>query len=298
MLFSTETYSIMRKLGIEQGIKTLMDAGFPALDMSFFLSLSEFYNEPNPVELAKKLRAEADARGVIFNQAHAPFNPKDTALENCSTHFPRVFEFASILGVKNIVVHPIETQSYREDPQKALEINMKYYRSIAPLARENGLHIAIENMWSRHPRQKNLIVDSTCADPAELCLYYDTLNDPDVFTICLDLGHVALCGREPKDAIHTIGSKRLGAIHAHDVDYLSDMHTLPGLSHLDYDAIARALAEIDYQGDFTLESDTFLGGFPDEVLPDAARLMAATARHWAQKVEAYKKELLEKEQPI
>lgn len=290
MLFSTETYSTMRKLGIEQGIKTLMDAGFPALDMSFFLSLTEFYNEPNPTELAKRLRAEADARGVIFNQAHAPFNPKDTALENCSTHFPRVFEFASILGVKNIVVHPIETKFYQDDTKQALEINMAYYSSLAPLARENGLRIALENMWSVHPRQKKLIVDCTCADPAELCLYYDTLNDPEVFTVCLDLGHVAICGREPQDAIRRIGGKRLGAIHAHDVDYLNDMHTLPGLSKLDYDAIARALAEIDYQGDFTLESDTFLGGFPNEVLPAATHLMAETARHWANKIEEYKRE--------
>ena len=290
MLFSTESYSMMRKLGIEQGIKTLMDAGFPALDMSFFLSLSEFYEHPHPMELAKRLRTEADARGVIFNQAHAPFNPKDTVLENCSTHFPRVFEFASILGVRNIVVHPIETQNYQKDPQEAFEINMKYYRSIAPLARENGLRIAIENMWMRHPRQKNLIVDSTCADPAELCLYYDTLNDPDIFTICLDLGHVALCGREPADMIRAIGSERLGAIHAHDVDYLNDVHTLPGLSKLDYDAIARALAEIDYKGDFTLECDTFLTNLPNEVVPDAARLMSAIARHWANKIEEYKRE--------
>lgn len=290
MLFSTETSSAIKKLGIEKGIETLMDAGFPALDMSFFLSLPDFYNAPDAKDLAKKLRAMADARGVVFNQAHAPFNPKDTVAENCSTRFPRVFEFASILGVKNIVVHPIETQSYQNDVQRALEVNMEYYRSLAPLARENGVRIAIENMWSVHPRQRHRIADCTCSDPAEHCLFYDALNDPDVFTLCLDLGHVALCYREPEDAIRAIGGERLGALHVHDVDYLKDLHTLPGLSKLNFDAIARALADIDYKGDFTLEADTFLGGFPNEVLPSAARLMADTARYWANKIEEYKHE--------
>ena len=288
MLFSTETASTIKKLGIEKGIETLMDAGFTALDMSFFLSLPDFYNAPDAKELAKKLRAMADARGVVFNQAHAPFNPKDTAHENCSPRFPRVFEFASILGVKNIVVHPIETVNYQKDVQEAFDINMEYYRSLAPLARDNGLRIAIENMWSVHPRQRHLIADCTCADPKEMCLYYDTLNDPDVFTLCLDLGHVAICQREPEDAIRAIGGKRLGALHVHDVDYLKDLHTLPGLAKLDFDAIVRALADIDYRGEFTLEADAFLGGFPAELVPIGTRMMAETARHWANKFEEYK----------
>ncbi len=290
MLFSTETASTIKKLGIEKGIETLMDAGFTALDMSFFLSLPDFYNAPDAKELARKLRAMADARGVVFNQAHAPFNPKDTLQENCSPRFPRVFEFASILGVKNIVVHPIETMNYQKDPQEAFEINMNYYGALAPLARENGLRIAIENMWSVHPRQRHLIADCTCADPKEMCLYYDALNDPDTFTLCLDLGHVAICQREPADAIRAIGGKRLGALHVHDVDYLNDLHTLPGLSRLDFDTIARALADVDYKGDFTLEADSFLAGFPAQLVPTATRLMAETARYWADKIDEYKRE--------
>ncbi len=36
-------------------------------------------------------------------------------------------------------------------------------------------------------------------DVFELVALYETLNDPEAFTICLDIGHVALCGREPWD---------------------------------------------------------------------------------------------------
>ena len=288
MLFSTETGSIIKRVGVADGIRILMDAGFPALDMSFPLSLSDFYNAPDALVLAKKLRAEADARGVIFNQAHAPFAPTDTLEESCSTLFPRVFAFASVLGVRNIVVHPIEPLDYYQDPKKTFEDNMAYYSAIAPLARDNGLRIAIENMWTEHPRQKNLIVDSTCGDPDELCRYYDTLNAPDTFTVCMDIGHAAICHREPADVIRKVGGKRLGAIHAQDVDYLTDMHALPGLSKLDFDTIARALADVDYTGEFTLEAVSHLKGFPADLLPSAARLMADTGRYWANKIEEYK----------
>ena len=290
MLFSTETGSIVQKLGVRDGVRALMDAGFPALDMSFFLSLPDFYNAPDATALAKELRAEADARGVIFNQAHAPFYYKDTLTENCSPRFPRVFEFAAILGVKSIVVHPIETRLYQGREKENFEKNVAYYSSLAPLAKANGLRIAIENMWTVHPKQSKRIADCVCSDPAEMIRYYDTLNDPDTFTLCLDVGHAAICNREPQDVIRTLGGTRLGALHVHDVDYLDDLHTLPGLSKLNFDAICRALAEVDYKGEFTLEADAFLRDLPNEVLPTAARLMADVARHWADRIEEYKRE--------
>ena len=46
MLFSTETYSIMRKLGIEQGIKTLMDAGKAMMADGTLLDFSIFPVQP------------------------------------------------------------------------------------------------------------------------------------------------------------------------------------------------------------------------------------------------------------
>ena len=91
--------------------------------------------------------------------------------------------------------------------------------------------------------------------------------------------------------MHIIGHDRLGAIHAHDVDYVNDLHTLPGVSKLDYNAICRALAEVDYQGDFTLEAESFSKKYPTDYLPTVIRFMADTARYYANKIEEYKKEI-------
>lgn len=35
------------------------------------------------------------------------------------------------------------------------------------------------------------------------------------------------------------------------------MHTLPGLSEINFDEVMKALKDIDYKGDFTFETDHF-----------------------------------------
>jgi sugar phosphate isomerase/epimerase len=56
----------------------------------------------------------------------------------------------------------------------------------------------------------------------------------------------------------------LHALHVHDNDYIDDRHTLPGLGRMDWEEIMKALAEIDYDGDFTYEADNFLVNIPRE----------------------------------
>jgi sugar phosphate isomerase/epimerase len=291
MLFSTNTTFATDRpdLGLFGGVEILIDGGFPALDLSFFNY--DFVMQDDYVNRAKSLRSLAQSHGAIFNQAHAPFGG---GYEKYTTqtvpNLPRIFEFAGICGVKNIVVHPLQDGRYYGREEEFFERNMEFYSKLAPYAKSCGVKIAIENMWQRHPVTK-AIVDDVCANPTELVRYYDTLSDPDAFTVCLDLGHVAICGREPEDAVRTIGHDRLGAIHAHDVDYVNDLHTLPGVSKLDYNAICHALADIDYQGDFTLEAESFAKKYPTDHLPAVIRFMADTARYYANKIEEYKKEL-------
>ena len=289
MLYSTNTTITIDRpsIGLIKGIEMFIDAGFPALDMSLFKYA--FVMASDYKTTARELKALADSKGVIFNQAHAPFGGGfDKYTTETVPNLPRVFEFCGLLGVKNVVVHPLQRGRYYGQEEILFEMNMEFYSRLAPFAKDSGIKIAIENMWHNDPHNGR-IVDDTCADPHELVKYYDTLNDPEAFTVCLDLGHVGICGREPEDAIRIIGRERLGAIHAHDVDYVNDLHTLPGLGKMNYDEICKALAEIDYQGEFTLESEKFGRNFPDEHLPSALRFMAETASFYAGKIENYKR---------
>lgn len=289
MLFSTQDHIMVQRFGQETGDKLLMDAGYPAIDISFFGDLYTYIFEEDYKERAAKMQSYANSRGVIYNQAHAPFGGGyDNYTTKLVPQMPRVFEFCGLLGVKQIIVHPIQRGLYKGHEKEIFDLNVEFYKGLAPLAKENGVKIAIENMWQRHPVNRQ-IVDDICADPYELAAMYDTLNDPEAFTVCLDLGHVALCRREPDEAIRILGHDRLGALHVHDVDYVDDLHTLPGVEKINWENVCRALGEIDYKGEFTLEADNFLKNFDDKFKPVAARFMADTARHLAEKVDSYRK---------
>ena len=286
MLYSCQTSFLAARLGsVSAAADALMDAGYPAIDISLFGQNDYLFSE-SWQDMAKELRQRAEARGAVYNQAHAPFGGGyDHYTQKLIPTFPRVFEFCELLGVRQIVVHPLQKGRYYGHEQELFGMNMEFYRSLIPLSEKHGIKIAIENMWQTHP-VTHRICDDVCADPHELAAYYDTLNDPTHFTVCLDIGHTALCGREPEDAIRVLGKDRLGALHVHDVDYCNDLHTIPYLGKIKWDRVVDALADIGYRGEFTMESDAFLAPYDVDFLPTATRFMGDTTRHLVQRLEA------------
>ena len=285
MLYSCQTCHLASRLGINAAVDAMLDAGYPALDISLFGN-NGFMLAEDWRDTAKALRAKAETRGAVFNQAHAPFGGGyEHYTKNLIPTFPRVFEFCEELGVRQIVVHPLQQGRYYGRERELFDMNMDFYRSLIPLSDNHGIKIAIENMWQTHP-VTHRICDDVCANPHELAAYFDTLNDPEHFTVCLDIGHVALCGREPEDAIRVLGHDRLGALHVHDVDYINDLHTIPYLGRVNWSAVVDALADIRYKGEFTMESDAFLARHPNDFLPTATRFMADTTKYLAEKLEA------------
>lgn len=285
MLYSCQTSYLTSRLGSQSAAAdALMDAGYPAIDISLF-GRNDYLFEPCWQDTAKELYERARARGVVYNQAHAPFGGGyDHYTQKLIPTFPRVFEFCEVLGVRQIVVHPLQKGRYYGRERELFDMNMEFYRSLVPLSEKHGIKIAIENMWQTHP-VTHRICDDVCADPHELAAYYDTLNDPKHFTVCLDIGHVALCGREPEDAIRILGKDRLGALHVHDVDYCNDLHTIPYIGRINWDRVVESLADIGYTGEFTMESDAFLAPYNAEFLPTATRFMADTTKHLAYRLE-------------
>lgn len=284
MLFSSQSATLNQRLGLDRAIDVMIEAGYPCIDISLF-NHNDYLFADDWQDTARRIRHQVDAHGVIFNQAHAPFGGGyDHYTTVLVPQFPRVFAFCEILGVRQIVVHPLQRGRYYGHEKELFDLNMDFYRSLIPLSDQHGIKICIENMWQNHPVNRH-ICDDVCADPHELAAYYDTLNDPEHFTVCLDIGHVALCGREPEDAIRILGHDRLGALHVHDVDYVSDLHQLPGMSKINWNPVIQALADIRYSGEFTLEADSFLHKFDIEHLPAAAKFMADTAKYMADKIE-------------
>ena len=283
MLISNLTQFLAKRHGIIRAVELLIEAGFTGIDISMY-DVSAFPYVDDYKEKCAEIKAMCDKAGVKLVQAHAPFNCKTQDLVD--TYLERDFECCALLGIPNIVVHPLTVGPYNNFRESSYKANIEYYNTIKPMAKKYGVKIAVENMWTVHPKTKR-IVDAALADPRELRSFVEDLNDPDVFTICLDLGHVALCAREPEDAIRIIGDK-LECLHIHDVDYLADLHTLPGIGRINWDSVCKALADIDYKGVFNLEVENFLNGFLPEHEKLALKFMADSTRIFADKVEEYR----------
>jgi sugar phosphate isomerase/epimerase len=279
--------------------KKLREIGFEALDFNSGLvsghASCRISNEDFLAGVAEEKKL-IDEAGLEVYQMHGPWRwpandatPEDRA--NRMSVMQTSIKACAMLGCKNWVIHPIMPFGIRDleidKGEETWALNIEFFTELAKTAHEYDVKICIENMWQNHPVSRH-ICDDVCADPHELATYYDTLNDPDHFTVCLDIGHVALCGREPEDAIRILGHDRLGALHVHDVDYVSDLHQLPGMSKINWNSVLQALADIQYSGEFTLEADSFLHRFDLEYLPTAAKFMADTAKYMADQIEELK----------
>lgn len=290
MLLSMQTDVAHKYFGIEKTVDIFAEVGYDALDFSFFSGEAyEMLSSDGNAEYFERLREYAKGKDLVFNQAHAPFpssyaDTKDT--EKRFAEIVRAVKYASILGVKAIVVHPCQHLKYAEEgnPERLFEINVDFYNSLSPYCREYGIKVALENMWQRVGMNK--ISHSTCSRPSEFIRYLDALDD-DCFTACLDIGHANLCCEDPADFIRALGN-RLGALHVHDVDGVSDSHTLPYFGMGNWDKITKALADIDYSGDFTYESGCFAAGKPRELYTAYERVAVATGRYLINKIEEYK----------
>ena len=76
-----------------------------------------------------------------------------------------------------------------------------------------------------------------------------------------------------------MGNKRLLAIHVHVTNFVNDCHTVPFMEKIDFIAVAKALAEIDYKGDFTFEANNFFANKPFELYPATAKYMCEIGRY-------------------
>lgn len=281
MLLSTQTARLQSKFGYEQAIKMLAAAGYDAYDMSFFHPLSSddpLYSE-NCIKYAESLRKIADEAGIVCNQAHAPFpsstqeRGQDEPIYKSILHSIKI---ASILGAKNIIVHPKQHMPYRQNAELLKKINIEFYKSLIPYCEEFNINVAVENMWQMNPIGNNTIVNSTCARVEEFCEYIDEIGS-DRVVACLDTGHVSLCGEDMSVMIRGLG-KRLKALHVHDTDGYRDLHTLPFTASNDFSLVMKLLAEIDYEGDLTFEADSFFKNFPLSMYQDVANFMQITGR--------------------
>ena len=292
MILSTQTDLLALSFGYEKTIEIIAEAGFDAIDFSFFPMDDlncPLYND-DAEDYMRKLRALAESKGVTFNQAHAPFGfsaDAEADIENkVLPKVTRAMKLASILGVKIIVVHPIHhIAPYKGNEKMLFDLNMKYYRALIPYCEEYNIKVATENMWQRD-RLRGYIDHDTCSRAEEFNAYLDELDSPWIVG-CLDLGHCGLVGEDAAEMIRAMGNKHIKALHVHDNDHKADLHVPPFYGKMDWKSITKALADINYDGDFTFECDCIYNNMPDEFKLEASKYQEKIGRKLISMIEDY-----------
>ncbi len=285
MKISTEIESTARIVGMEKAVELCAKAGFDAWDFSMFsmcridwdtwqpLHAPNALNGVHYLKFARKLKAIADDNGIVCNQSHAPF---PVEVPGVRAFLKRAIECTAEVGGEICIIHPHNNQT--------AEQNAQMYAELLPFAKSCGVKIATENMWN-WDKEKDESTFAACASAEDFVKHVDIMHD-ESFVACLDLGHAEMrgAGDGAVNMIHKLGH-RLQALHIHDNDRWHDSHQIPFSMDMDFEAIVKALKEIDYQGYFTLEADAFLRAYHEDNVFEGVRKLAESARKLAQMYE-------------
>ena len=283
MKISTEIYSAVKYLGLpeEKAIELYAKAGFDAWDFSMFVmgrrdvEETVFGGKQHPLNggdylaFARKLKQVGLDNGIVCNQSHAPFPVINPDVRSC---LKRAIECTAEAGGKICVVHPANNLT----PEK----NAEMFLELLPFAKDCGVKIATENMWN-WDNEKDQSSFAACATAKSFNEHLDAVND-DYFVACLDIGHAEMVGSGDgaPQMIRALGN-RLKALHIHDNDCKHDNHQIPFSMNINFEGVVKALKDINYDGYFTLEADSYLGAYNKDNAFDGIKNLASAAKKLA-----------------
>ena len=282
--------------GFEETARMVNNAGFDAVDCDLFKMVDPDYilNGSQWLESVEEFKRIFLEAGLPVVQTHAPFRFQgydDLVVfeERIYPTIVRSIEISAALGARCVIVHPLHYADCNGDPETAFARNMKFYKSLIPICKANGIKVAIENMFGRDKLRGNFIIHDSCSRVEEFCRYIDTL-DSEYMVACLDIGHTALVsgGAEPWDFIRILGHDRLQTLHVHDNDFRQDNHVTPFSGKIDWYKTCQALGQIDYVGDMVYECimNRCVHGLAMQMYPTALKYMSQVGRHLIDQVEA------------
>ena len=257
--------------------------------------LTEFFDQDMEAILAHfaPIKAAAKENGIGFSQMHAPFpvwvKDNETVSAYMITVVEKLCRVCAFLGCPAIVVHPVN-RTLKEDE---LATNFALYRALIPVAKETGVKICLENMFTNF---NGHTTEGACADAAEVCTYIDTLNaeaGENCFGYCLDVGHANLVGKKLRSFVRALGH-RLTVLHLHENNGVLDQHLAPYTqtavintkNAMDWEGFIGALREIGYQGSLSFETFHATNLIPAPLRPAMLSYIAAVGHYWAQRIEA------------
>ncbi len=294
------------------GFQRIRQAGFTCADFSLndYLLNSEIYeNKPNGffkkstdelLSLFAPHKEAAEKAGVRIHQMHMPYpNYVPKAVEGVNDFLleemaPKSMEICRFFGCRYIVVHGIKSRHFTGSEEGEWEQTEMFLRHILPIAKQYGITICIENIYTRSGSH---IIEGPCCNASKAAERIDRLNKEygaEVLGFCFDTGHANLVGIEFESFIMTLG-RRLKVLHIHDNDGVRDLHQMPftftrtreNKPSTNWDGFIRALALAGYDGVLNFETSPVLKSFPEVLQDDALHLLARIGEYFGESIQGY-----------
>lgn len=226
----------------------LKELGFDAIDFNMCNTKMPWYQDVKEMERhCAEAKAAAEKYGLEIFQMHGPWPTDDSTPESREIVWDwmrRSIYGCHLLGCKHMVVHPQMPYRYLgipEDPEVAKQITVDMLRFLLPDCQKYGVILCLENMPFR--RQRISTTDRIVEVVKEI--------DSPWLQICFDTGHSPVMYENVPESIH-LCAPWLKVFHIHDNKY-DDEHSFPFFGRLDWTAIAKAIAQIGYDGVLNFE---------------------------------------------
>ena len=233
---------------LPEALRKLHSLGWTVFEMAdeHIAAIDQDENRREVIEETLQVLAELD---LYMPQAHAKLTADvarpDAELRNSEiATLMRHMDWASQLGVKNVVIHPGRGNGCAtpEERRRIFDLNVDSFRRLADRAGELGLRIGIENMMNASE------FGSTAGDLLELLAAVDS----SALGVTIDTSHANVRTGDTAGMIRQLGPA-IFCTHISDNNGTGDQHLAPGNGNIDWPGVVSALKDIGYDGTFNLE---------------------------------------------
>ena len=289
-----------------EGFRMLKRAGFSCVDFSlnYYLTNKTLYHmEQNHFfdktrgELEDYFtphKREAQAAGIRIHQMHMPYpiympnGKKELNDYLWNVMAPKSMELCSFFECSYIVIHGFKLAKNLGSEEAEWSKTERFIHSIAPMAKEMGITICIENLYSSVGKH---IVEGPCCNVGKAVERIDRINDrygAEVLGFCFDTGHANLARLDFEDFMTRLGH-RLKVFHIHDNDGVGDLHQIPftftktreNQPSTDWEGFVRGLRAMGFDKVLSFETAPVLSAFPQDMKEDVLSLIAKIGKHFA-----------------
>lgn len=253
----------------------LRDHGFSAVDFSLSDTDSVFYTDCDSSKtILAHHRELADDAGIKMHQVHGPWKSLDQGATPESAvilldQMKRSIEMTAFLGAEYFIIHPIFANGHddanKPEARMTWEANLKFMRSLVPIAVDNGVTVCLENMPFR---------SYSISKPSDVYRLVREIDDGN-FKMCLDTGHVSVFKLSPADALRECRDV-VKTLHVHDNKCNMDLHLDPFFGDIDWSDFGKALKGSSLDGVFSLEV-TPPYSMPDDLFDEWGRALCRIA---------------------